>query len=177
MNGNWEMRVDDAGKLVRWIEALRPDGSVAFSRVVEIVELNENFFTYRVPGADGAHVDIVHEPTDHPEPGAGGPDDGAGDTDGGTGGSDGSGGSDGGTGNTDGGTGSSAGGQQPGAEQGGADRADNAVTTPGAKVASQPAALATTGGGTQGAAAVGGLLALLSGAALLAARVMRLRRS
>ena len=64
MHGNWEMRVVD-GKLSRWIQALNADGSVAFERTVEIVRLDSGFFTYRVPGANGAFVDIVHEPTDH----------------------------------------------------------------------------------------------------------------
>ncbi|MBL3685598.1 DUF4822 domain-containing protein, partial [Leucobacter zeae] len=64
MHGNWDMRVVD-GRLSRWIQALNADGSVAFERTVEIVRLDAGVFTYRVPGENGTHTDIVHEPTDY----------------------------------------------------------------------------------------------------------------
>ncbi len=68
LRGDWEMRVV-GGQLVRWINAKDADGNVLFEREVPIVKLDGAEFTYRVVGAGGAYVDIVHTPTDHAEPG------------------------------------------------------------------------------------------------------------
>ncbi|WP_197074148.1 MULTISPECIES: DUF4822 domain-containing protein [unclassified Leucobacter] len=68
LRGDWEMRVI-GGQLVRWINAKDADGNVLFEREVPIVNLDGAEFTYRVAGAGGAYVDIVHTPTTHVEPG------------------------------------------------------------------------------------------------------------
>ena len=72
MHGDWDVPADGA---TRWIAAKDANGNVLFQRVVEIVELNKNVFTYRVfPNAADTSVyyDIVHTKTNHVEPGTDG---------------------------------------------------------------------------------------------------------
>ncbi|WP_251446849.1 DUF4822 domain-containing protein [Microbacterium sp. USTB-Y] len=72
MHGDWNVPADGA---TRWIAAKDANGAVLFERVVPIVELNKNVFTYRVfPNAADTSVyyDIVHTKTNHVEPGTGG---------------------------------------------------------------------------------------------------------
>ena len=66
--GDWSISAD--GK-TRTLVARNPDGTVAWTRIVDILELNDGKFTYRViPNAANPSVyyDIVHEPVDHIEP-------------------------------------------------------------------------------------------------------------
>lgn len=66
--GTWSVSAD--GK-TRTITALNPDGTTIFTRVVEILVLNKNEFTYRIhPNASDTSVyyDIIHTKTAHPEP-------------------------------------------------------------------------------------------------------------
>jgi hypothetical protein len=66
--GDWSISPD--GK-TRTLIARNPDGSIMFQRDVEILELNDQKFTYRItPNAANPSVfyDIVHEPVDHLEP-------------------------------------------------------------------------------------------------------------
>ncbi|GAB6858637.1 DUF4822 domain-containing protein [Microbacterium xylanilyticum] len=72
MHGDWDVPADGA---TRWIAAKDANGNVLFQRVVPIVELNKNVFTYRVfPNAADTSVyyDIVHTKTNHVEPGTDG---------------------------------------------------------------------------------------------------------
>lgn len=72
MHGDWNVPADGA---TRWIAAKDANGNVLFQRVVPIVELNKNVFTYRVfPNAADTSVyyDIVHTKTNHVEPGTDG---------------------------------------------------------------------------------------------------------
>lgn len=76
MQGDWSVSADGSE---RTLVAKDADGKVLFERVVPIVTLTAAEFTYRViPDAanPGAYYDIVHTPTDHPEPGATAPGDG-----------------------------------------------------------------------------------------------------
>ncbi|WP_415326274.1 DUF4822 domain-containing protein [Chryseobacterium sp. MMS23-Vi53] len=66
--GDWSISAD--GK-TRTLVARNPDGTVAWTRVVEILELNKGKFTYRItPNAanPSLYYDIVHEPVNHLEP-------------------------------------------------------------------------------------------------------------
>ncbi|MCT4217342.1 DUF4822 domain-containing protein [Elizabethkingia anophelis] len=66
--GTWSISAD--GKK-RTITALNPDGSIIFSRDVEILVLNKKEFTYRIrPNAADASVyyDVIHMKTSHTEP-------------------------------------------------------------------------------------------------------------
>ncbi|MFF0455809.1 DUF4822 domain-containing protein [Nocardia africana] len=70
MHGDWSISPDGR---TRTIVAKNAAGQEQFRRVVEIVTLDDATFTYRVhPGpADRAtYYDIVHTPTNHPEPAA-----------------------------------------------------------------------------------------------------------
>ncbi|WP_228728613.1 DUF4822 domain-containing protein [Chryseobacterium endalhagicum] len=69
--GTWS--VDPEGK-TRTITALNPDGTSIFSRVVDILVLNGNEFTYRIrtnPTDPSIYYDIIHKKTAHAEPGNG----------------------------------------------------------------------------------------------------------
>lgn len=66
--GTWS--VDPQGK-TRTIASLNPDGSIIFTRDVEILILNRNEFTYRIRpnSADPSiYYDIIHTRTAHAEP-------------------------------------------------------------------------------------------------------------
>lgn len=66
--GTWS--VDSQGK-TRTITALNPDGTTIFSRVVDILVLNSNEFTYRIhtnPSDPSVYYDIIHTKTAHAEP-------------------------------------------------------------------------------------------------------------
>ncbi|SHL44045.1 DUF4822 domain-containing protein, partial [Chryseobacterium polytrichastri] len=66
--GDWSISAD--GK-TRTLVAKNPDGTVAWTRVTEILTLNETTFTYRVvPNAANPNVyyDIVHTKVNHMEP-------------------------------------------------------------------------------------------------------------
>ncbi|WP_265131735.1 DUF4822 domain-containing protein [Chryseobacterium oranimense] len=66
--GTWA--VDAEGK-TRTITALNPDGTSIFSRVVDILVLNGNEFTYRIhtnPNDPSVYYDIIHTKTAHAEP-------------------------------------------------------------------------------------------------------------
>ncbi|MFV5513274.1 DUF4822 domain-containing protein [Acinetobacter gerneri] len=65
MQGTWS--VSDDGK-TRTINAYDGNGKLLFTRVVEIVTLNSQEFSYRVAGQNGQYTDIIHKPTDHAEP-------------------------------------------------------------------------------------------------------------
>ncbi len=70
LKGDWT--VNDAGT-ERWINAKDDAGKVLFQRVVPIVELNKNVFTYRVypnAGDTTTYFDIIHTKTNHAEPGS-----------------------------------------------------------------------------------------------------------
>ncbi|MGN7862269.1 DUF4822 domain-containing protein [Microbacterium sp. 22303] len=72
MHGDWSVPADGSS---RWIAAKDANGNVLFQRVVPIVELNKNVFTYRVfPNAadQTVYYDIVHTRTNHVEPGTDG---------------------------------------------------------------------------------------------------------
>lgn len=69
--GTWS--VDAQGK-TRTIASLNPDGTVIFTRDVEILVLNRNEFTYRIrPNSSDPSIyyDIIHIRTSHAEPGNG----------------------------------------------------------------------------------------------------------
>jgi hypothetical protein len=66
--GTWS--VDPQGK-TRTITALNPDGTTLFTRVVDILVLNSNEFTYRIytnPSDPSVYYDIIHTKTTHAEP-------------------------------------------------------------------------------------------------------------
>ncbi|WP_157859473.1 DUF4822 domain-containing protein [Chryseobacterium angstadtii] len=66
--GTWS--VDSQGK-TRTITALNPDGTSIFTRVVDILVLNANEFTYRIhtnPSDPSVYYDIIHTKTAHAEP-------------------------------------------------------------------------------------------------------------
>ncbi|WP_217180273.1 DUF4822 domain-containing protein [Streptomyces sp. AC495_CC817] len=68
MQGDWEVAADGS---TRTIVAKDASGATLFTRVVPIVTLTDQEFTYRViPDAanPGVYYDIVHTPTDHAEP-------------------------------------------------------------------------------------------------------------
>ncbi|MFE3223435.1 DUF4822 domain-containing protein [Nocardia sp. NPDC059228] len=68
MHGDWSVSPDGR---TRTIVAKNDAGQEQFTRVVDIVTLNDKDFTYRVyPTADDKTVyfDIIHTPTTHPEP-------------------------------------------------------------------------------------------------------------
>lgn len=132
MRGDWEMRIDENGDLVRWIAAKDDAGEVLLERVVPIVDLDASVFTYRViDEADPTQwVDIVHTPTDHAEPGN---------------------------------------------EEGSGDSTAEADGQSPKNPAKQELAV-TGGGGTLGAIAASAV-ALVSGAAVLAARAVRRRQA
>ncbi|MDQ4213950.1 DUF4822 domain-containing protein [Microbacterium sp. ASV81] len=72
MHGDWSVPADGSS---RWIAAKDANGNVLFQRVVPIVQLDKNVFTYRVfPNAADKTVfyDIVHTKTNHVEPGTDG---------------------------------------------------------------------------------------------------------
>ncbi|MGN8024762.1 DUF4822 domain-containing protein [Microbacterium sp. 22242] len=72
MHGDWSVPADGSS---RWIAAKDANGTVLFTRVVPIVQLDKNVFTYRVfPNAADTSVyyDIVHTRTNHVEPGTDG---------------------------------------------------------------------------------------------------------
>lgn len=72
MHGDWTVTADGSE---RWIAAKDANGTVLFQRVVPIVQLDKNVFTYRVfPNAADRTVyyDIVHTRTNHVEPGTDG---------------------------------------------------------------------------------------------------------
>ena len=70
LKGDWAVSAD--GK--RWIiMAEGPTGDTMFTRGVDIVTLNAQAFTYRIfPDENDRSVyyDIIHTPTNHPEPGS-----------------------------------------------------------------------------------------------------------
>ncbi|AHH19076.1 hypothetical protein NONO_c42920 [Nocardia nova SH22a] len=70
MHGDWSVSPDGR---TRTLVAKDDAGQVRFTRVVDIVTLDDSEFTYRVhpDAADGSvYFDIVHTPTTHPEPAA-----------------------------------------------------------------------------------------------------------
>ena len=72
MHGDWSVAADGSS---RWIAAKDANGAVLFQRVVPIVQLDKNVFTYRVyPNAadQSVYYDIVHTRTNHVEPGTDG---------------------------------------------------------------------------------------------------------
>jgi len=69
LKGDWTVNAEGTE---RWINAKNDSGDVLFQRVVPIIELNKNVFTYRVfPDAADSSVyyDIIHTKTNHVEPG------------------------------------------------------------------------------------------------------------
>ncbi|ALG86792.1 hypothetical protein ACH46_10825 [Gordonia phthalatica] len=69
LKGDWTVNADGSE---RWINAKDATGKVLFERVVPIVELTKNVFTYRVyPNAADTktYFDIIHTKTNHVEPG------------------------------------------------------------------------------------------------------------
>ncbi|QYM74677.1 DUF4822 domain-containing protein [Leucobacter luti] len=163
MHGDWSVSEDGTS---RTITARDADGNPLFTRVVPITVLTGDEFTYRViPDAavPGAYYDIVHTPTDHAEPNPGTTDPGT--TDPGT--------TDPGTtdpGTTDPGT-TNPGTTNPGSTNPGTTDPAPAPSAPGAKT---PSALAVTGAGSPAiAGVVGGVLAVLGGAAAFVVRLVR----
>lgn len=72
MHGDWSVTPDGSS---RWIAAKNDAGQVLFQRVVPIVQLDKNVFTYRVypnPADTTVFYDIVHTKTNHVEPGTDG---------------------------------------------------------------------------------------------------------
>jgi len=72
LHGDWTVTPDGSE---RWINAKDAAGNVLFQRVVPIMQLDKNTFTYRVfPNATdtSVHYDIVHTRTNHVEPGTDG---------------------------------------------------------------------------------------------------------
>ncbi|WP_164233391.1 DUF4822 domain-containing protein [Microbacterium hydrocarbonoxydans] len=72
LHGDWTVTPDGSE---RWINAKNDAGQVLFQRVVPIIRLDKNVFTYRVfPNAADTSVyyDIVHTRTNHVEPGTDG---------------------------------------------------------------------------------------------------------
>ncbi|WP_433633677.1 DUF4822 domain-containing protein [Nocardia sp. CA-120079] len=68
MHGDWSVSPD--GK-TRTIVAKNDAGQEQFRRVVDIVTLTDQEFTYRVypePANKAVYYDIIHTPTTHPEP-------------------------------------------------------------------------------------------------------------
>jgi len=68
MQGDWSFAYNAQGTLQRTIIAKNNNGDVLFTRVFDVTVLNQNEFTYRVPGENGTYVDIIHTPTNHPQP-------------------------------------------------------------------------------------------------------------
>lgn len=70
LKGDWAVSAD--GK--KWIIVAKgPDGDTMFTRGVDIVTLTPQTFTYRIfPDENDRSVyyDIIHAPTNHPEPGS-----------------------------------------------------------------------------------------------------------
>ncbi|WP_426279276.1 DUF4822 domain-containing protein [Chryseobacterium sp. S-02] len=69
--GTWSVSAD--GK-TRTITALKPDGTTLFTRVVDILVLNQNEFTYRIhtnPNDSSVFYDIKHTKVNHAEPNLG----------------------------------------------------------------------------------------------------------
>lgn len=69
--GTWSVSAD--GK-TRTITALKPDGTTLFTRVVDILVLNTNEFTYRIhtnPNDSSVFYDIKHSKVSHAEPNLG----------------------------------------------------------------------------------------------------------
>jgi len=69
--GTWSVSAD--GK-TRTITALKPDGTTLFTRVVDILVLNQNEFTYRIhtnPNDSSVFYDIKHSKVSHAEPNLG----------------------------------------------------------------------------------------------------------
>lgn len=69
--GTWSVSAD--GK-TRTITALKPDGTTLFTRVVDILVLNKNEFTYRIhtnPNDSSVFYDIKHSRVSHAEPNLG----------------------------------------------------------------------------------------------------------
>lgn len=69
--GTWSVSAD--GK-TRTITALKPDGTTLFTRVVDILVLNKNEFTYRIhtnPNDSSVFYDIKHSKVSHAEPNLG----------------------------------------------------------------------------------------------------------
>ena len=173
MHGDWSVSEDGTS---RTITARDADGNPLFTRVIPITVLTGDEFTYRViPDAatPDVYYDIVHTPTDHAEPNPGTPDPGTtdpgttdpGTTDPGT--------TDPGTtdpGTTDPGT-TNPGTTNPGSTNPGTTDPAPAPSAPGAKT---PSALAVTGAGSPAiAGVVGGVLAVLGGAAAFVVRLVR----
>ncbi|MEV5647197.1 DUF4822 domain-containing protein [Nocardia sp. NPDC052254] len=70
MHGDWSVSPDGR---TRTLVAKDDAGQTCFTRVVDIVTLDDRNFTYRVHPDDAnksAYFDIVHTPTTHPEPAA-----------------------------------------------------------------------------------------------------------
>lgn len=68
MHGDWSVSADGT---TRTIVAKDNNGNVLFTRVVKITVLTKQEFTYRIyPDANDTSVyyDIIHTPTNHPEP-------------------------------------------------------------------------------------------------------------
>ncbi|MEY8761401.1 DUF4822 domain-containing protein [Chryseobacterium tongliaoense] len=68
MHGDWSVSADGS---TRTIVAKDNNGNVLFTRVVKITVLTKQEFTYRIyPDANDTSVyyDIIHTPTNHPEP-------------------------------------------------------------------------------------------------------------
>ncbi|WP_433526750.1 DUF4822 domain-containing protein [Nocardia pseudovaccinii] len=68
MHGDWSVSPDGE---TRTIVAKNDAGQEQFRRVVDIVTLTDQEFTYRVypdPADKTAYYDIIHTPTTHPEP-------------------------------------------------------------------------------------------------------------
>lgn len=70
MQGDWTVTPDGTE---RTLVAKDADGAVLFERTVPITVLTDDEFTYRVipdETVPDVYYDIIHTPTDHPEPGA-----------------------------------------------------------------------------------------------------------
>ncbi|EHQ43007.1 DUF4822 domain-containing protein [Myroides odoratus] len=68
MYGLWSLKDQDAK---RHLVVYNSENKIAFERSVDIVELNNSIFTYKIGDQDNAEImyDVEHKPvTDHPEP-------------------------------------------------------------------------------------------------------------
>ncbi len=174
MQGDWSVTPDGTS---RTITAKNDAGETLFTRVVPITVLTGDEFTYRViPDATepGTYFDIVHTPTDHPEPVTPPVDPGTEEP-----------------GTEEPGT-EEPGTEEPGTEKpgvAGPDTQEPGTNTPGTNTAPEPAtpgdplpattgakspeALAVTGGNAPLVAGVGGALAVLAGAGAFVLRALR----
>ncbi|ASK31932.1 DUF4822 domain-containing protein [Chryseobacterium sp. T16E-39] len=68
MHGDWSVSADGSTRTITTKDA---NGNALFTRVVKIIVLTKQEFTYRIyPDANNLSVyyDIIHTPTNHPEP-------------------------------------------------------------------------------------------------------------